>query len=69
MDDLFNTTIECIIALIKEAGYDPYAQLNGYLVTGEENYITRRGGARSIVSTLNNEQICRYLEEHLAQIK
>lgn len=31
------------VGVMEEADYDPYEQLTGYLQTGEEYYITRRG--------------------------
>ena len=64
-NDSFNTTMEQIVALIKEAGYDPYAQLNGYLVTGEDSYITRHGKARQTVVALDKDQMRHYIEETL----
>ena len=42
----FQATMEEIITSIKEAGYEPYDQLYGYITTGKEEYITRAGDAR-----------------------
>ena len=58
MDDaLFQQTIIEIVEAIKDAGYDPYDQLVGYLKTGEDYYITRKRDARSLIKTLDKEQI------------
>ena len=39
MDDvLFHQRITEIVRAIKDAGYDPYDQLMGYLKTGEDYY-------------------------------
>lgn len=62
---MFSITMEQIIALIKESGYDPYAQLNGYLATDEDSYITRNGGARHTVAALDKDQMRHYIEETL----
>ena len=53
----FNAAIEKIVTALKTAGYDPYAQLTGYVETGQENYITRQGDAREMVLRLDVEQI------------
>lgn len=54
--------LQTIIASMKEAGYDPHDQLYGYYTTGEENYITRRGNAREMISKVSNEIIREYLQ-------
>ena len=63
MCDVFEKTIQQIVTSIKEAGYDPYAQLIGYLQTGDASYITRRGDARKLVCTLEAEKLRRYVRE------
>ena len=35
-EQVFHETISEIVSAIKEAGYDPYEQLMGYLKTGQE---------------------------------
>lgn len=45
------------INAMEAAGYDPYAQLTGYMVTGNTAYITRQGGARKIVCELGRSVI------------
>lgn len=59
----FNAHIEHIVKALKEAGYNPYEQLMGYVTTGEENYITRHGDARLIIKTLDKQQIRLYLQQ------
>ena len=43
MKDEFQKKLEYIIAVIEEAGYNPFEQLYAYLHTGNVNYITRKG--------------------------
>lgn len=50
---------------ISQAGFDPYSQLMGYLLTGEDYYITRTGDARSIIVTLDKIQIQTYIKKYL----
>ena len=45
-----------------ERGYDPYAQLTGYVTENEPTYITSYKGARQLILTLNKEQVQRYVE-------
>jgi len=55
--------MEEIIASIKEAGYEPYDQLYGYITTGKEEYITRTGDAREKIKTLNWLQVNEFVEK------
>ena len=67
MKDKFKETMDYIISVLNEAGYNPYEQLYGYLTTGNESYITRKGDARTIVAELDREQIWNYIEPHIKQ--
>lgn len=51
--------------VIQEAGYNPYEQLNAYLQTGLDTYITRKGNARALVSDIDKEQLWAYIEPHI----
>lgn len=57
----FESTMAHIVASIRSAGYDPYAQLYGYLTQGDVTYITRTGGARDMMKTLNEKDLRRYV--------
>ena len=61
MKDKFEETIEYIVAVLKEAGYDPYEQLYAYASTGNEAYITRKGNARALIVTLDHQQLIDFL--------
>lgn len=61
----FEKLILSVIDSLKSAGYDPLAQLTGFLQTGDENFITRTGNARAIVRTLDKEQIAEYVDKNL----
>lgn len=62
-EQVFRETISEIVSAIKEAGYDPYEQLMGYLKTGQEYYITRTRNARTLIKTLEPEQLQQYVNE------
>lgn len=61
----FELIMQKIIAGITKAGYDPYAQLTGYLETGNAAFITRTDGARDLILVLSSEQIKRYIDTRL----
>lgn len=63
----FEEILSYIVSVLKEAGYDPYEQLYGYLNTGNESYITRKGNARILVATLDREQIWKFIAPHIKQ--
>ena len=67
MKDKFKETIDYVVSVLKDAGYDPYEQLYAYLHTGNDAYITRKGDARSLVSELDREQIWAYIAPHIRQ--
>ena len=59
---IFEQTIESIISSIREAGYEPYDQLVGYVTTGNASYINRTGNARQQIQMLDVEQIRMYIK-------
>lgn len=62
-DFAFMQTLKEIVAALESGGYDPKAQITGYLQTGDESYITRRGDARQKIALLDKEQLRRYIEK------
>lgn len=44
----FEATMGFIVAALKEQGYDPYAQLYGYIKENEPTYITSHNNARCL---------------------
>lgn len=63
----FEKQIALVIAALSDAGYDPYAQLTGFIQTGDDTFITRRNDARAIISTLDREMVARYVSEKIKQ--
>ena len=41
------------VSALQAAGYEPYDQLYGYAMHGNDQYITRFGGAREIVTKMD----------------
>ena len=59
----FEKTMEHIVASIQAAGFDPYAQLYGYLNTGDATYITRTGDARNLIKALDANRIRTFINQ------
>ena len=59
----FVATMDHIVAALRERGYDPYAQLTGYVSENEPTYITSHRGARQLIATLDMDQVKRFVRE------
>ena len=59
----FIAAMEHIVAALKERGYDPYAQLTGYVTENEPTYITSNKGARQLIVTLDRGKVKEYVEK------
>lgn len=53
----FPVCMEQIVKALKDAGYDPYTQLYGYVETGDDTYITRKGNARDKIGDLDRKLV------------
>lgn len=58
----FIAAMDHIVAALRERGYDPYAQLTGYITENEPTYITNHKGARQLILTLDKEQVKQHVE-------
>lgn len=61
-DKDFDLAMKKIICALKEKGYNPVDQINGYLIFRDSSYITRHNNARDIIERLDIEAIRRYME-------
>ena len=52
------------VAAMQAAGYVPYDQLYGYVMHGNDQYITRFGGAREIVTKMDMKDIRIFLKHY-----
>ena len=52
------------VEALQAAGYEPYDQLYGYIIHGNDQYITRFGGAREIVTKMDVEDIKTFLKHY-----
>ena len=48
----FLSEMSKVVSALQAAGYEPYDQLYGYIMHGNDQYITRHGGAREIVTKI-----------------
>ncbi len=58
----FEWVMEHIIRSIEDSGYSAEDQILAYVLTDDENYITRNGNAREWIQKLDKQQIEKYLE-------
>ena len=63
MDRGFYAQMEEIAFSIREAGYDPYLQIAGYVYTGDQSYITRNHDARRKILELDWRLLLEYVNE------
>lgn len=63
METEFEKEIAEIIQTIQEAGYDPYAQLYGYISRGKEENITRNGNIRERIKQVNWLKLKEFVEK------
>ena len=57
-----NEQLEEIVTLMEECGYDPVAQLTGYLENKQGDYITRHGNAREKIKYIPENVIREFLD-------
>lgn len=57
----FNKTMDIIVSALVERGYDPYAQLYGYLQENNPMYITKNRNARVLIQGLDKNLINQYI--------
>ncbi len=53
--------IDRISQSIRAAGYDPYPQLYGFLMTGNDRFVTRSGRAREQIRLVDRSDLECYL--------
>ena len=58
---IYNITLLHVIEAIIEKGYNPYAQLRGYVLEKNPLYITSYKSAREIIKTIDIKYIDEYL--------
>ncbi len=46
-----------VFRALQDKGYDPIAQLVGFVLTGDPTYITSHNGARSMICRLERDEI------------
>ena len=62
MEDRFLADMKIVERAIREAGFVPYDQLYGYVLTRNSDYITRKHNAQQLVEHMDTDMIRRYLK-------
>ena len=55
--DLITDIINKVYAALEEKGYDPIAQLAGYILSGDPSYITSYNNARMMISRIDRDDL------------
>lgn len=55
--------LDYIVKCIKATGNDPYVQIEGYVISGNECYITRNGNARRLIKSVESSCLEQYMAE------
>ena len=58
--------LEYIVKCIKATGNDPRDQIEGYVISGNECYITRKGDARRLIKSVEPSCLAQYVAERSA---
>lgn len=58
--------LEYIVKCIKDTGNDPRVQIRGYVISGNECYITRKGDARRLIKSVEFSCLKQYVAERSA---
>ena len=53
--------MDSVVKALIERGYNPYAQIKGYLSEGNPIYITSHNNARNMLQTLDKSEIKDYM--------
>lgn len=62
MNQEFDSKITVIVTALEKAGYDPYAQLTGFIRTHDTRYITRSDNARALIMDLDLNLLKSYVK-------
>ena len=58
--------LEYIVKCISDTGNDPQIQIRGYVVSGNECYITRNGDARRLIQSVERTCLEQYISDRSA---
>lgn len=58
--------LEYIVKCIKDTGNDPHTQIRGYVVSGNDCFITRSGNARKLIKSVEPACLAQYVADRSA---
>lgn len=65
--DTASDILRHVYSALQAKGYDPIAQLTGFILTGEPTYITSHNAARSLICRLERDEILEELVRFYVQ--
>lgn len=62
------TIIKLVHEALQEKGYNPISQIVGYILSGDPTYITSHNGARSMITSIERDELLEFIvKEYLDQ--
>jgi uncharacterized protein (UPF0297 family) len=61
--------LEYVLAQLQVKGYNPIAQIAGYLITGDPTYITAHNNARGKITKLDRDDVLAWMIKHYIETK
>ena len=65
--DTAGSILQHVYRALQDKGYDPIAQLTGFILTGDPTYITSHNQARSLICRLERDEILEELVRYYVQ--
>lgn len=65
--DSASEILQHVYRALQAKGYDPIAQLTGFILTGDPTYITSHDSARSLICRLERDEILEELVRYYVQ--
>ncbi len=65
--DTAGSILEHVYRALQDKGYDPVAQITGFILTGDPTYITSHNQARSLICRLERDEILEELVRYYVQ--
>ncbi len=67
--EIISDIVKRVYFALEEKGYDPIAQLSGYILSGDPSYITSHNNARSLIKHIERDDLVEELLRSFLNIK
>jgi len=67
--EIISDIVKRVYFALEEKGYDPIAQLSGYILSGDPSYITSHNNARSLIKHIERDDLVEELLRSFLNVK